>query len=282
MQTANPGQTITISESGIPTGQAVGYQVIKAASGTVAIGRTTTGVIERPSGSGNYVITFVAPVEGDLYLIVLDWSAGVLAPETSRVVELQVIAAVSTSPSGLGAVADYVKVAIGGENFKALHDSVDYGDAFIARAIAVVKARTFLVPPVTIDEAGLSVIVVSYLGKLAALELMSALRSYWNLQYQSQSLGDDPVEVITYPNRQSMLDELAKDLLAKVHAEQQLALSLVDGPRLRSAGTGPAIDEEDDMGRVTDDPRCFPGSDEFPYGPGSDLVVPIRRREFVR
>jgi hypothetical protein len=40
--TAGPGETVTIAQSEIPTGQVVGYQVMKAASGSVAIGRTTT------------------------------------------------------------------------------------------------------------------------------------------------------------------------------------------------------------------------------------------------
>jgi hypothetical protein len=46
--TAGPGETVTIAQSEIPTGQVVGYQVIKAVSGSVAIGRTTTGVVGAP------------------------------------------------------------------------------------------------------------------------------------------------------------------------------------------------------------------------------------------
>ncbi len=89
--TTSPGQTTVLTEQGLPTGAVVGFQILKAATGTVAIARTTTGVIERPTGSGNYVLNFIAPVDGDLYLVVSDWSGGVLAPETSRVSELIVM-----------------------------------------------------------------------------------------------------------------------------------------------------------------------------------------------
>lgn len=264
MLTAGPGEVITIAQSGIPTGQDVGYQVIKAVSGSVAIGRTSTGVVERPAGSGNYVMTFVAPVEVDIYLIVLDWNAGVINSTKSKVEELQVTSAVMQEETGLGLVADYAKANLGGETFQILLDSANYGSGFIALAIAAVEAR---VSNVAINESLLPVVVLSYLGKLVALELMSAAIDVWNNRPQAKSIASDPVETVTYPNRSTMLGDLANRLLAGARAEQALALRLLPDSRLLDASTGPAIDEGD-CGHVTRDPRLFPREHEYPYRTG--------------
>jgi hypothetical protein len=187
--TAGPGETVTIAQSGIPTGQVVGYQVIKAVSGSVAIGRTTTGVVERPAGSGNYVATFVAPVEVDLYLIVIDWNAGVITTTKSKVEELQITSAVAQAATGLGLVGDYAKANLGGETFQLLLESANYGSGYVDLAIQSVEAR---VVSATLDEATLPVAVLSYLGKLVALELMPAAIDLWNNRPQSRSIPSEP------------------------------------------------------------------------------------------
>src|SRR4051794_39173519 len=139
MVTVAPGETLTIAQSGIPTGRTVGVQLIKAATGAVALGRSTTGVVERPAGSGNYPATFVAPVEADLYLIVLDWNNGTITTTTSKVEELQVTSSAAAADTGLGEIADYAKMAIGGESFTLLLESPNYGASFISLAVDVVK-----------------------------------------------------------------------------------------------------------------------------------------------
>lgn len=262
--TALPGQTITLTESGIPTGSTVGFQVLKAAGGSIVIGRTTIGTTELPVGSGNFVIAFVAPVEGDLYLVVIDWTGGVLAPATTRVQELQVQGIPAGSGTGLGAVADYAKTYLGGESWALLTNSVNYGSSAISRAIESMKARVFKVPPTTVNEAALPGIVLAYLGVLAALELIPATRDAWVSMPQSKSVGNDPVEVITYASRDNMLDKLAASLVTKAREMQRIAIPLIDGVRLFSVTTGPSIDEEDDK-RVTNDPRTFPTETNFPY-----------------
>lgn len=264
MLTASPGQTITISQSGIPTGQVVGVTVQKAVSDTVAIGRFTSGVVERPAGSGNYVATFVVPVEVDLYLIVMDWSGGTPTPTTSIVEELQVTSLASLADTGLGAVADRVRVALGAESFQGLLDSPQLGSASIALAIEVVKARVMTNPPAQADEGTLPLVVLSYLGKLAALELMPAVRDFWMSQTQSVFSGNDPTETVNYPSRVEMLRSLEDSLLRQVRADQALAISLVDQPLLLATG-GPLISEAVDMRRVTRDPSDHPRQRDFPY-----------------
>ncbi len=258
-----------LTEQGLPTGVVVGFQVLTAATGTVAIARTTTGVIERPAGSGNYVLNFISPVVGDLYLVVSDWSGGVLAPETSRVSELIVTSAVVAGSSGLGAVADYVKMNMGGETWRLLTNSADYGQTFVVRAIELVKRRAMQNPPVTADEGALDPRVLDYLGILASLQLVSAARDAWGSQVISKSEGDSPAERVTFANRAELMDELLADLMRKLAAAQAEAIPLIDLPVLSLATVGPMIDEDDDL-KVTDDPREFPTYADFP---GQSLYV---------
>lgn len=257
MQTFTPGSTSIIAETGLPSGESVGYQVLKAATGTVAVPRTTVGVVERPSGSGAYVFTFITPVEGDLYLFVADWSSGVIAPETSRVTEIKISATVDPGSSGLGRVADYVKMYMGGEIWRGLSQGSEYGESFIAQAIALVKARTFATPPDTAGEDALDPRVLSYLGICAALELIPAARDYWGSQYISQSTASDPIEIVTYANRAALVGDLQEDLRSRLAAAAAAAGPIIGDPVVQTTSLGPAIDECSDR-KVTDDPRDSP------------------------
>lgn len=261
---AAPGQTITISQDGLPSGLVVGYQVIKAASDTVSIGRSTAGVVERPAGSGNYVTTFVAPVEADLYLIVIDWNDGAITATTSVVEQLRVTSEAEVASSGLGAVADYAKVYLGAALFDGLLGDANYGSGFIALAIAAVKARLTTTPIDPSVESSLPLAVASYIGKLAALELLPAVRSMVGNWEQSKSKGADPMEVVTYPDRVQIVDRLQDRLLDQVRYEQTLAMSLMPTPVMLEA-SGPDIDEEDSDRYVTPDPHDFPREWSFPY-----------------
>lgn len=284
METTSPGQTTILSVPGIPTGATVGFQVQKAATGSVAIARTETGVIERPAGSGNRVVNFIAPAEGDLFLVVLDWSDGVLAPETTKVIELRVTTEVQPGESGLGAVADYVKMRMGGETWNGLTTDINYGAAFVARAITLVKERIFETPPDLAGEDALPARVLDYVGLCVALELIPAARDYWGSQYVSQSTGDDPVESVTYVNRAKLMDDLRDDLMRKYAQVQAAALPLIATPILRSADDGPCIDEEDDY-RSTDDPRAFPAAGDFPItglNPADAWGIGLPQRTGVR
>lgn len=266
MENVNPGQTTILSESGLPSGVAVGFQVIRAANGTVAVAWTNTGVIERPLGSGNYVITFVAPVEGDLYLVVIDWNNGVLTPETTRVVDLKVTSEVLPGTTGLGAVADYVHMLLGGETWKGLTvPTGNYGEGFVVQAIELVKEQIFQDPPAMANEHLLPKRVLHYVAICAALQLIPAAIDFWGSQITSKSVGNDPTEVVTYVNRANLMKDLRDELMRQRVAAQAAALPLIDLPILRDASDGPAIDEDDDMHRATADPRDFPTADEFPF-----------------
>lgn len=265
MHVVGPGETLTITQSGIPTGRSVGLQLIKAASGSVALGRSTTGVVERPAGSGNYVATFIAPVEADVYVIVLDWNSGHITSATSKTDELQVTTTAASVNTGLGEIADYVKTNLGGESFQMLVDSANYGAGFITIAIETVKARLMLSPVTMAQENTLPAIVLSYFGKLAALELRQAVYDIWQTKAQSRAVANDPVETVTYASRVEMLKALFEALASSAEKDRPIATPLIPGPVL--LGTGPEIDE-DAGARVTPDPRTFPRQNDFPYRGG--------------
>lgn len=272
MDTTNPGQTTTMTFPGLPSGATVGFQVLNAATGLVAIGRTELGVAERPFGSGNFVTIFVAPSEGDLYLVTADWNGGILTPELSETKELLVTAVVQLGSTTLGPVADYVKMYLGGETFTRLSDSVNYGASYIAKAVDVVKRRAMSDPPA--DESTLDPLVLDYLGILAALELAPAARDLWGSEIISQSVGDDPVEMTTYTNRAGLMDDLRDDLMRRLPAAQALAIPLLDLPRLVSTDEGPSIDEDDDE-RETFDPRDFSEAMDFAtHAHGHGEIIP--------
>lgn len=277
MNTANPGQTTIITVPEIPSGSEVGFQVQKAASGTVAIGRTLTGVIERPLGTGNYVINFIAPVEGDLYLVIVDWNNGVLEQTTSIVLDLQVAAEVELGATGLGAIADYASVHLGGETWSGLVDSSKFGTSQIARAISIVKAQTMNPVPVTADEAAINPVALDYLGILAAIQLIPAARDMWaQVEIQRTFAPGEASEIVTYANRAKLMDDLMVDLLAARARAQAIALPFLTGPIVRDASSGPQIDEIDDC-KVSDDPRRFPRYDTFP-GRGGGSIDSINGR----
>ena len=267
MLTATPGQTLVVTEDGIPSDAVVGFQVLKAASGMVALGRSTNGVVERPTNSGNYVITFVAPAENDLFLIVIDWSDGVLAPETTMVKELQITSSTVAAPSELGSIADHAKLSMGGEIWNGLLNSPNYGSSEIALAVATIKSRIFTVDIPTASESTLPELVLDYLGKLTALQLVPAARDFWANAYISITRGDDSSEVVTYPNRATLIDDLRDDLLRAVRALEPLVIPIIDNPRMIASTNGPAIDEDENSFYVTADPRTFPPAETFPYNP---------------
>jgi hypothetical protein len=256
METVRPGQTTIITQDGIPSGSAVGFQVLKAANGLVAIVRTTAGVVNTPPGTGNYTINFNAPLESDLYLVVIDWTAGVL-DELAIVRELRVASstAAPTDNSGLGVIANYAKGNMGGVTWKRLEESSSYGPAFIAQAIDVVKSRIFTTPPSTAQEATLPLVVLDYLGICVALQLIPAARDLWMQAEISKSVGEDATEIVTYANRAAMMDALRDDLLRRLPDAQKAALPNIEQPALL-IGDGPLIDEDSDV-KVTADPRDF-------------------------
>lgn len=256
--TSQPGAMATIAATGLPPGLDMGFQIRKAASGLVSIAR-----IPAPEATpGAYVATFVAPAEPDLYLAIFDWNEGTLTPEESATYDFIVQGIATVEHTGFGSIADHARLSLGGEAWTGLMNSPSFGPDTIKLAVDAVKARTLA--DYEAAEDSLPKVVLSYLGKLVALELLPAARSWWGNQIIQQAVGDDPREVTTYANRDKMLDELESLLLRQVSREQPLALQLIPEPVLAMVDSGPEIDEDDNSHFVTDDPRTFPALGEFP------------------
>lgn len=266
-----PSDDLVVSFGELPTGLVgsftpLGVQIQRAVNGTVVSARTQDGILEVPSGSGNYVVSLVAPPELDDYIIVLDWAAGIIAPITSRVEDLQVTISLPIVPTAMGLVADATKSHLGA-TYDGLMESNHYGSTFVMLKISVVKSRILKNPPAVIDESSLHALVIDYLGKLAALELIPAAYSYWAEQAQTESTGSDPSESISYPDRIRTLEGIQEELLRQIRHDEALIGPLLIDPRLVEATvSGPSIDEPYDC-HVTADPRCYPRYSDFPYHP---------------
>lgn len=263
MITSLPSDIFLYVLPGLDTGLSVGFQIQRASNGTVVQGRTSAGVVERPAGSGNYVISGVAPVEGDTYLIVADWDSGNITPTTSRVEQLKVSMTVDADPTGFGPIADAAKSHLG-ETFDHLEGSEHFGAVEITRVVERVKRRVMTDPPTTAQEDTLDGLVIDYLGELVALALIEPAFHYYANQHQTVSMGDDPNEVASYPDRIKMLEAMQKWLLADTRKLEADVTPLLASPRLRPAGDGPQIDEPEDFLHVTDDPRQFASFSDFP------------------
>lgn len=258
-----PADTFIAVFTGLQSGLSVGFQILKASTGSVQQARTIVGVVERPAGSGTYVVTGVAPSERGVYLIVIDWDNGNITANTSRSDKLEVSTTLAVTSSGLGPIADAAKSHMG-ETFDALAESEHYGTDFITRKIAVVKQRFMENPPSTADEEDLHELVIDYLGKLVALELMAPAIDYWKSRPTTVSTGNDPTETTSYTDPIKALEAIKETLLVQTRQEEATALSLTTTPRLRSTDDGPAIDELEDGLHVTADPRTFPSYQDYP------------------
>ena len=261
METTNPGQITTVSKSGIPTSSPVGFQIIKAATGTITLARTTLGVSEAPVGSGNYVANFTAPAVPDLYLIVFDWNSGAINPATSAVIQLRVEAQDVPTTASLSDIASYAKAHLGGSTWDLLLQDEHYGSALIAQTISVAKANVFQNPPGS--ESTLPVAVLNYLGLLVALHMTAPAAIAWANKPYSISKGNDPVEIAVWTDRAKLISDLADELRRKLGPAEAKALPLINVPVPTSFG--PAIDEQVSGARVTADPRAFPHEHAFPY-----------------
>jgi hypothetical protein len=244
----------------------LGVQIRKLETDTVVMGRRTDVITERPAGTGNYVALLTAPVEVGRYQVVWDTTNGVLDPDHTAVETLEVTTTLPISPSGLGVIADAAKSHMG-ETFDALVSSTHYGAQYITGRVEVVKRRVMTDPPVQADEDTLDTLVIDYLGKLVALELMPAAFDYWGRQVQAETIGNDPAEMTTYPDRIKVMEAVQQTLLVQTRADEIIVLPLINKPRLRSNDDGPAIDEDPDtFAHVTEDPNSFPPARTYPFG----------------
>lgn len=274
MPSAIPSDPFVVSFDDLPvglvgSGTPIGVQIRRASNGTVVSGRTTSGIVEEPVASGTYEVTGTAPAELGEYLVLVDWNAGVIESDTSEARELTVAVSIPLVISEFGLVADATKSHMG-ETFDGLVSSEHYGSGYVMRKIDVIKQRVLNSPPDVEDEDTLHKLVIDYLGKLAAIDLMPAAIDYWARQAQTDSTGSDPTETVSYPDRLEAMKQLQEELLRQTRRDEIVVTPLLEDPRTRDAVlVGPAIDEVDDC-KVTAEPRFFPRYDDFPFSSRED------------
>jgi hypothetical protein len=161
-----------------------------------------------------------------------------------------------------GSIADRVQ-GILTVTFNRLSQWEGFGDRRIQDTIEVVKFRVLnTVVPVD-NEAGLNLLVQSYVAKKVALELIPACRDYWMSQVQAES-SNEPNASESYPDRIAALTKLQEDLLRQIAEDELEVLPLLPS----STAQGPApLSSEKEIARVTTSPNDFPTYDDFPSDP---------------
>lgn len=259
--------------SGLGTDLGVQVQTL---TGLVKRARTTVGVSEVPTGSGNYIAEVTTPGDLGEFLVIWDWNGGVMAAGLNYVEQLTVATVMPSDEAGYGVIARAAYTHMP-ETIAALLKSNDFGGALsLQNRAEVVKRRVFKTPPSMADEANLDLFLIDYLGRLLALDLVPAGIDYWSRVPQASTQGDTQDETVSYISMITALNALADELLASTRRDEEAAGELVNGPKLRRPGTGPAIDSVSaSHDRVTNDPRCFPRYGDFPS------PSPRRRRREV-
>lgn len=171
---------------------------------------------------------------------------------------------VESAPSQ-SSVADYTRMWLGGDNWDALMDADNYGPAYVVLAMEAVKRRILASPPSAPNEHLLDGRVLDFIGISAAIQLGTALRSYWASQIISRSTGNDPAEVEVFTDRAKLVGDLLDDLLRRLPAVQAAAVPAIDDPVTSPSLGQPGTDELYDLDRTTEDPRAFPTALNFPY-----------------
>lgn len=125
----------------------------------------------------------------------------------------------------VGAIADRLRALIP-ITWDALSKDVRVGDSSIQAAIDVGKANAtgiVIAPP---QEQNYPVVVVDYIAKLSAIELIPAGVDFWmNQSVATSATGTN--ETVSYVDRASRLDALKTELIAETRLKQPEIAKLV-------------------------------------------------------
>jgi hypothetical protein len=153
------------------------------------------------------------------------------------------------------------------ETYDALSDAPTFGDAALKRRLDTLLYRAYGDVLDEAEQGALSPLMVSYLGKRLALDLIIPGIDYWSKQALSHSAGDR--ESKAYKDRAEDLKELRKLLLEETSAllgEVEAELPLI--PR-RAADTVKVLEAGFSTAHVTADPFGYPPQ----YGPPEETTT---------
>lgn len=157
-----------------------------------------------------------------------------------------------------GEIADRIK-AIMPITWDALSKDSRYGDDLLRKSIDTVKERIMgeVIDPE--NEGTYPLVVIDYLSKLSAVELINPGIDFWMSQPQTTT-ATGTAEQVSYPARTTELRNLRTTLLAEIKKLEPEVIPLIDYKRVSRAPRASSSTQNDPF--LTPSPQEFPR----PYG----------------
>jgi hypothetical protein len=151
-----------------------------------------------------------------------------------------------------------------------LRNDYRYGDVFLQRAVELIKYR--LLQPAdyqpAANENSFHPVVVDWLAKWACIEIGPAIREFWMVQYQTESVNTGSnVEMSSYPDRMKALDETLRQLRMQVENDRVFVMAFFPNLVEKRRGNFPSTSSPGPF--VSDDPRMYPLPDSGGQGIGN-------------
>jgi hypothetical protein len=138
----------------------------------------------------------------------------------------------------------------------ALEGDERYGDALLAAALEVARETVLGTQSTEAEEDAMPRVVVDYVAKIAAIEIIPAGIDYWMSQTIAVvTTGTNESE--TYTDRAAMLRELRNDLLSETRAKAADIATLVGFWPTSTMAPRPRINTQSDL-LLTPSPQEFP------------------------
>lgn len=141
----------------------------------------------------------------------------------------------------------------------ALSKDTRFGEGQLRSTIDIVKTRIMGENVDPEDEVNYPLLVIDYLSKLSALELVNPGIEFWMSQPQS-STATGTSEDVSYPSRTAELRNLRTYLIAEVKKLEPSVIPLIDYKRISRAPRASSSTQNDPF--LTPSPQEFPR----PYG----------------
>lgn len=161
-----------------------------------------------------------------------------------------------------GEIANRTK-AIMPITWDALSKDSRYGEELIRDTLDTVKERIMGEVVAPENEGNYPLVVIDYLSKLSAVELINPGIDFWMSQPQS-STSTGTSEDVSYPSRTTELRNLRTNLLGEIKKLEPEVIPLIDYKRISRAPRASSLTQNDPF--LTPSPQEFPrpfGSNSF-------------------
>lgn len=129
------------------------------------------------------------------------------------------------------------------------------GDSVLALRVEAATQFILGAVPTEVEEAALDALVIDYVAKYAALQIIPAGIDFWMVQAETLTTTGTS-EVLSYTSRIAALRELRKDLVGDLTRIEPLVTPLIPNLFARSSGSRPLISTLDQE-LLTPDPQDF-------------------------